>query len=204
MFQIRNIDGVFRPLVPGEIRARRAIEPISSVQEIADATLLSASQRSRAAIQARVVQNYQRDQGLPEKKELRHARELMSSPVFSILPSMLMSAVGQLFAQKRYRHLPVCRESGLLVGLISDRMALRFAADPDSPKAERTTVEEVMVHEVLTATLDTLIREVARTLFEERIGSLPIIDHSHQLVGMLTRSDILRALITHGPLQIWA
>jgi acetoin utilization protein AcuB len=61
-----------------------------------------------------------------------------------------------------------------------------------------------MVSEVLVATQDTLIRDAARTMIEERIGSLPIITEGNALAGIVTRSDILRALITHGPMRIWA
>jgi CBS domain-containing protein len=61
-----------------------------------------------------------------------------------------------------------------------------------------------MVTQVLIATPDTPIRDIARTMVEERIGSLPILDLRDTLVGIITRSDILRALITHGPMRLWA
>ena len=49
-----------------------------------------------------------------------------------------------------------------------------------------------------------LIRDIARTMIEERIGSLPFLDCEDTLVAIIPRSDIVRALITHGPMRLWA
>jgi acetoin utilization protein AcuB len=57
---------------------------------------------------------------------------------------------------------------------------------------------------VLTAFKNTPLREIARVLFEERIGCLPIIDTAQKSIGILTRSDILRALMQGKPLDLWA
>jgi len=35
-------------------------------------------------------------------------------------------------------------------------------------------------------------------LYEEHVGSLPIIDDSKNLVGMITRSDIFKAIVEGG------
>ncbi|MDR4459020.1 MAG: CBS domain-containing protein [Nitrospirales bacterium] len=38
---------------------------------------------------------------------------------------------------------------------------------------------------------------------EEHIGALPIVSESVGLVGMITRSDILRALVAHPDFDQW-
>ena len=40
-------------------------------------------------------------------------------------------------------------------------------------------------------------------MFKERIGAMPIVDDQGTLVGILTRSDILRVLVNKAPLQLW-
>ena len=56
---------------------------------------------------------------------------------------------------------------------------------------------------VITATPDTRIREIARLLIERRIGAMPIMDKYDNLVGIITRSDVLRAVVNHAPLELW-
>ncbi|MBS10296.1 MAG: hypothetical protein CME19_01670 [Gemmatimonadetes bacterium] len=54
------------------------------------------------------------------------------------------------------------------------------------------------LHKRHTAGPDTDIAQIARVLYEEHVGSLPIIDDSKNLVGMITRSDIFKAIVEGG------
>ena len=74
---------------------------------------------------------------------------------------------------------------------------------PGATVSPTPDVRDIMATPVLTAHADTEIREIARVLFEERIGAVPIVDSQGQLVGMVTRSDILRTIMNHAPLDLW-
>ncbi len=47
------------------------------------------------------------------------------------------------------------------------------------------------------------VRAIARVMFEEHIGAMPIVGEAGELKGMLTRSDILRVLIAHLDFDQW-
>jgi CBS domain-containing protein len=48
---------------------------------------------------------------------------------------------------------------------------------------------------VVVATEDTPLAHIARVLLEEKISSIPIINKAFHLTGMITRSDLLRAIV---------
>ncbi len=139
-----------------------------------------------------------------------HAHQIMSSPVTTLTPETSIFEAWRLFRAKRYRHIPVVDGEGRLVGIVSDRDLLRYAAvngrippfDEHSVEAQ-TAIATLMKPRVLTATPDTEIRQIARVLIEQHIGAMPIMDYSGGLRGIVTRSDILRALVTHAPLELW-
>jgi acetoin utilization protein AcuB len=88
--------------------------------------------------------------------------------------------------------------------MLSDRDLLRDAlAQRTGEVKPATRVGQLMATRVLTARPEAGIRQVARILFEERIGAMPIVDAEGALVGILTRSDVLRAVLTSGPLELW-
>ena len=94
--------------------------------------------------------------------------------------------------------------------MISDRDILKVLAgisndsDETTPLSlQKSTVETSMRQEVLAAQPDTTIREVARTMFEERLGAMPVVDENQDLIGIVTRSDILRTVMTRAPLELW-
>lgn len=132
------------------------------------------------------------------------ASQIMSAPVIHVGPQTLLGEVRKMVREKRFRHVPVVSAEGHICGIISDR---DLFANVESHKAgdhlTPQVVEDLMTHDVLTATPDTSIREIARVLFEERIGCMPIVDDDKQVVGVITRSDILRALIKQAPLDLW-
>ena len=134
----------------------------------------------------------------------------MASPVVTLPRKPPMAEAWELIRAKRFRHIPILSREKELIGIISDRDLLREAGSicstvhrQDKTGQEQMTIQGMIKRKVLTASPDTGIREIARILFEERIGSMPIVDDNGSLVGMITRSDILRTLVNNAPLDLW-
>ena len=135
-------------------------------------------------------------------------RSRMTPDVFTVSPDTTIADALNITRSHRIRHLPVVRD-GRLVGLVTDR-DLRLAMPPiwaeqrdELKRALHTrTVGEVMVMSIITASPVTPVEEAAKLLYENRIGCLPIMD-GEELVGILTETDLLRALVelfgTHQP-----
>ena len=141
---------------------------------------------------------------LLKPKPAVRAEQIMSTPVVSIQPDTDLNEVRQIVKARRFRHVPVVTTDGRILGIVSDRDLFALPNMDDTQETlEPRIVADLMTKKVLTATPDTNIREIARVLFEERIGCMPIVNEKDQLVGMITRSDILRALIKHAPLDLW-
>lgn len=124
----------------------------------------------------------------------------MSAEVYSVAPETSIGEALSVTRTQRVRHLPVV-EGDRLVGLVTER-DLRLAAPPawavdgeELREALRSKkVSEVMVSHVITTTATTPIEDAAKLLYENRIGCLPVLE-GERLVGILTESDLLRALV---------
>ncbi len=53
------------------------------------------------------------------------------------------------------------------------------------------TARDVMTKEVVTVTMETTIRELAGIITAHRIGSVPVVDSTGNLVGIVTESDLI-------------
>jgi len=157
------------------------------------------------------IDAYQRGEDAPTEREPAIlVEQIMTTPVQHLSPKATLYQAWQIFREKLFRHIPVLDENQRLVGMISDRDILKVLAglgeDGDqtiSLNLKKSTVAESMRQEVLSAHPDTTIREVARTMFEERIGAMPVVDGDQNLVGIVTRSDILKTVMTRAPLKLW-
>jgi len=147
---------------------------------------------------------------LPERQKFIQAHEIMSSPVITALPSTTLPEAWHLIDNHRFRHIPIVDPVGSLLGMLSDRNILRSAAtfgwdilkDDESENPEQT-IGKLFSAPVLTALPHAEIHQIAQTLLDKHIGAMPIINVNNQVIGIITRSDILRALVHLAPLEWW-
>ena len=94
--------------------------------------------------------------------------------------------------EKDLHHIPVINEDNAVVGILT-RRDLQIAAQHF--KEAPVEVSEVMHSPVVTISPGELLSEAAKQMIDNRIGGLPVLDTSNQVVGILTETDLLRALI---------
>ena len=121
-------------------------------------------------------------------------RDIMTSPVISISPETRLQDAYRLMQEKGIRHFPVLAGE-TLAGIITDRdLRLATSALSASPFAPDSRVEEVMCRTPLTADPADPVEDAARTMRENKIGCLPVLDGG-RLVGIVTGLDLLDALM---------
>jgi len=134
----------------------------------------------------------------------------MTRRLVTLSPEASVAEALTLCRERRIRHIPILEE-GRLVGIVSDR-DLRDAS-PALGDAERASalqeirVGDVMTQEVSTADPRDSIENVAQEMYELKIGSLPVVAEEpmvdeglavaeQELLGIVTSSDVMRALVT--------
>jgi acetoin utilization protein AcuB len=145
-----------------------------------------------------------------ERGPALHAHQIMTSPVVTLTPDTTITQAWRLFRERRFRHIPVITADRKVYGIISDRDLLRYAAtsgnippySETAPEASKLITPLVKTR-VIAASRDTEIREIAKILFEQRVGAMPVLTETGLLEGIITRSDILRTLVNHAPLELW-
>jgi acetoin utilization protein AcuB len=137
-------------------------------------------------------------------------RDWMTRKLVTLSPEASVAEALTLCRERRIRHIPILEE-GRLVGIVSDR-DLRDAS-PALGDAERAStlqeirVRDVMTREVSTADPQDAIENVAQEMYELKIGSLPVVAErsvmdeglavaEEELLGIVTSSDVMRALVT--------
>jgi len=131
-------------------------------------------------------------------------KDIMTHKVYSVRTVDPIEAAAQLLADRRITAAPVFDEAGELVGMVSEGDLLwhRVPSDPtahlrpapgvdgDRPR----TVADVMSGSPLTTWPDADLADVAQTMLEREVRSLPVLEND-VLVGIISRRDILRTVI---------
>ena len=130
-----------------------------------------------------------------------YIREYMVTPVITVTPDTLIDDALRTMHQHHIRRLPVV-DNGKLVGLITRhrlREAVPFSATPLSIwgthyQLSKMKVRDVMITDVITVTPDTTIEEASALVEKHKIGTLPVIDERKNVVGIITRTDLLHLM----------
>lgn len=128
------------------------------------------------------------------------ACQIMTSPVCTLHESASLKEGWDYFQQTRFRHIPIISEANdgkkIIRGIISDRslmfQGLWHLKHPGKLNPSKHFIASFMVKEVITAFQQTPIFEIAQLLLSKKIGCMPICDTDGSLVGIITRSDLLR------------
>lgn len=129
-------------------------------------------------------------------------RDLMTPNPFTLQPRDTLAALYDLMDNHRVRHVPIVDGDGELVGLLThtDLAMSALGSVSDLPLSQerdllqRRRIREVMVTELETVEPETPLAEAASTLFENKIGCLPVVE-GNRLVGILTESDFVRRFV---------
>lgn len=137
-------------------------------------------------------------------KTTHTASEIMNRNLKTITPSATLSEAKHLMDHHNIRHLMVIHEhNGRLMGVISDRDVKRaispFAGSVRETEQDRATlrlqVSSIMHAPVLSGKPTDSIRHVVEAMLAKKISSVPVIDDQGKLVGIITTTDVLRAIL---------
>lgn len=128
---------------------------------------------------------------LPVEKNNFYAIDVMAKPVHTMNVDVPLVKIRDLMKDKAIRHVPLV-VNNKIQGMISDRDLLKVDM---SGTFSFLKAEDIMTTVLIVALEETPLAHVARVLMEEKISCLPIIDKNHRLVGMISRTDILRAVV---------
>jgi CBS domain-containing protein len=118
--------------------------------------------------------------------------DLMTSETTSMRVDQSFSELVTMMANHSFHHVLVIDGDKKLSGVISDRDVLRELARTRQWHSKQ--LSEIMTQHPVTITPDTLISVAVREMLANRINCLPVVAADGMLCGILTSTDLLKAL----------
>ncbi len=126
------------------------------------------------------------------------AEDIMSSPAYQLdLSAASIEKAWKLLQKFKIKHLPLTKDNKLF-GIVSERDILKVYALKVSDK------EHWFKTKVFAASASMDIHQLSSVMFTENIGSLPIVNDQQAVIGIVTRTDILKLSSQYGPMEFWA
>lgn len=129
-------------------------------------------------------------------------KDCMTRHPILIAPETSAAEAQQIMSENKVRHLPVVGDGKRLLGLITRQ---RLTLKPDILSSlnvweitrylSKLTVKDVMLQakDVHTIKPDRTVERAARTMADQKIGCLPVLEDGDVVTGILTEVDLLHA-----------
>ncbi len=143
----------------------------------------------------------------------------MTTAVITVTPETLVSEVAELLYTRHITGAPVVNEYGRVVGTVTERelftgkgqvylpMYLKIIRDTNfsgkekktlpyaAGQVSRLTVRQVMSTRLVFAHPDTTLEQLSEIILMQQINPVPVTDNQNRLIGIVSRSDILKVLV---------
>ena len=146
---------------------------------------------------------------------------VMTSPVTTVRPDTPVAEAAKMMLDNHLSGLPVVSVDGDLLGIVSEgdfvrrpelhternrSRLLEFLTSPGKLAEEYVlthgrTIEEVMTGDVVTITPTTTLKEAVDLMERHHVKRLPVMSRG-ELVGIVSRSDLLKALTRFLPTSV--
>ena len=135
--------------------------------------------------------------------------DIMTSELLTAELDDTVGDITKIFAEHHIHHILVVEGSRIL-GVVSDRDILRATspyANTDGEDARDSSTLRKKAHQIMTrrvvtvCTTDTAV-EAAAIMLENRFNCLPVLSHAGAVVGILTKTDLLKCFLEQiAPVQ---
>ncbi|MFN2466351.1 MAG: HPP family protein [Candidatus Dormibacteria bacterium] len=114
--------------------------------------------------------------------------EIMTRNVLTATAETAVVDVVRLMAKNRITGLPVVDPDGRLIGVVSESDIIGKAGD---------TVADIMTNGSWTVNEETTLGDAAEVMLRRRIRRLPVVSDDNELIGLLSRSDLISFFANH-------
>lgn len=111
--------------------------------------------------------------------------DIMSPNPLTVSPETKVGEILELMLTHKHLGYPVV-ENGKLVGIVTLKDVANASAE--------TPVAEIMTKDVVTISPLSSAFEAFKLINERRIGRLPVVDDEYRVIGIVSRTDLMRTL----------
>ena len=119
-------------------------------------------------------------------------KDIMSKPVIHVHADTPVGDVAEVLSTRKISAVPITDDNGSVVGLVSEY---------DLMAKQGKVARDIMSPGIISVTEDADVEDVRFLLIERRIRRVPVM-HGQELVGIVSRSDIVRLMALQWTCQV--
>lgn len=152
------------------------------------------------------LNSYKKMANMDTSEPVYEVRDIMTKNLIYTDNQATLEDAYRLLKEHQIGQIPVVTFAKKILGLVSKKMILNLLMDDieNSKHILERKIEDIYLPEIITADPATDIRKVAKVMIDLKLDAIPIVDENDSILGMVSKTDIIKA-VSHLPkLQLWS
>lgn len=152
------------------------------------------------------INKYKKMANIDTSELVYHIKDIMTKDCIYIDIQSTVNDAYDSLNKLDIDQMPVVSFGKKIIGMISKKMILDLLMDDieNSKYILNKKIDDIKLLEIITADPISDIRRVAKVMVDFKLDAIPIVEENDVLVGIVSKTDIIKA-ISHLPsLQLWS
>jgi CBS domain-containing protein len=182
------------------------LKPDDDLYVYFDDYLKKSKSQVKDAHTSKALDSYKKIAKMDNKEVVYHVEDIMTKDPFSINENATIKEGYELLREKRVSQIAVVTDSHQIIGMVNKKIILnRIMDDYDNGKLFlKERFKDVELPEFVATDPISDIRRVAKVMLKHRIDALPVVNSNDILVGIVSKTDMIKAFSHIPDLQLWA
>ena len=152
------------------------------------------------------IEAYKKIANIDTNEEIYHVKDIMTTKCISINVQSTLLEAYELLKKEKISQIPIVTDTNKIVNIINKKTILNFIMD-DLDNGKFTVYKHfntLNLADCVTADPISDIRRVAQVMIEHKIDAIPVVNKENVLVGIVSKTDIIKAVSYIPDLRLWA
>ncbi len=153
----------------------------------------------------KALNTYKKIANLDTTEKVYHVSEIMTKDCITLTNEFTIEEAYYTLKDNSLNQIPIITNAKKILGMINKKTILNLIIeDIDNAKEilDRK-IDDIYLPELITTDPITDIRRVAKVMLDFKLDAIPVVDSEHYLLGIVSKTDIIKAVATIPKFELW-
>lgn len=153
----------------------------------------------------KALNTYKKIANLDTTEKVYHVSEIMTTDCISLTNDVTLENAYYSLKENMLSQIPIITDDKKILGMINKKTILNLVVeDIDNAKEIMDRkISDIYLPELITTDPITDIRRVAKVMLDFKLDAIPVVDENHFLLGIVSKTDIIKAVATIPKFELW-
>ena len=208
MFPINRIETGGFGITTGNLYNVKNVNELSETKLKLDESFIQnfSNEKDRAQKKDEALDTYKKMVNIDTSEPVYQVKDIMTKNCIYIDIESTVNEAYESLNSLDVNQMPVVSFGKKIRGMINKKMILELLMDnlENSKYNLNKKIEEIKLPEIITVAPTVEIRKVAKVMIDFKLDAIPVVDENDILVGIVSKTDILKAISYLPKMQLWS